>query len=81
MKLSKKLFDEIIYTVEISPYESGGFLGGVNDAVTNVVYDSKNSYFASYRPDNDLLNDSIRTWAKNSIEFLGMFHTHYPNCA
>lgn len=41
MKLSKKLFDEIIYTVEISPYESGGFLGGVNDAVTNVVYDRK----------------------------------------
>ncbi len=81
MKLSKKLFDEIIYTVEISPYESGGFLGGVNDTVTNVVYDSKNSYFASYIPDNDLLNDSIRTWAKNSIEFLGMFHTHYPNCA
>ena len=60
MKLSKKLFDEIIYTVEISPYESGGFLGGVNDTVTNVVYDSKNSYFASYIPDNDLLNDSIR---------------------
>ena len=81
MKLSKKLFNEIIYTVEISPYESGGFLGGVNDTVTNVVYDSKNSYFASYIPDNDLLNDSIRTWAKNSIEFLGMFHTHYPNCA
>lgn len=80
MKISKKIFEEIVNTVPYSPFETGGFLGGKSDTVLKVVYDCKKSNFASYQPNNNLLNSSLSEWQQNEIDFLGIFHTHYPSC-
>lgn len=80
MKINKKLFNEIINIFEFSPYESGGFLGGCDDTVIKVIYDNEDFRFAEYKPNNKLLNDILKEWYENDIEFLGIFHTHYPKC-
>lgn len=61
--------------------ETGGILGGCNGIVMVSYYDKglPTSRRCSYVPNVRDLNAVIRKWQKNSICFMGIYHTHFEN--
>lgn len=62
-----------------SPPETGGILGGRGGIVTDFRLDdgSPTGKLCSYTPNTVLLNETIRRWQREKIEFMGVFHTHF----
>lgn len=79
MKIKKEIFQQIVYSLPKSPYETGGFLGGWGNSVCYCVCDKEKSFYGSYEPNIELLNRTIKEWYDNNIDFLGIYHTHYPS--
>ena len=81
MLIEKKTFWELKQAVFSPPPEIGGILGGKNDIVSFFKIDipgEKEARYCEYHPNVDYLNSCIEFWINNGIEFLGVFHTHFP---
>lgn len=81
MKILKSVIDMIDSSVSAQPPETGGILGcHDNEIIDEVVMDLPNLHTlknCSYTPNVSFLNQSIELWQSNSINFKGIFHTHY----
>ncbi len=79
MLIKKKLHDLLVESCPSTPPETGGIIGGRNNIITVYELDklSGNCSYSSYRPNINYLNDIIREWERNKIEFYGIFHSHY----
>lgn len=80
---SASLMKEIVSTAPSQPPEIGGILGGTNQVVSLYALDKgiAGSAMCSYTPDVIQLNHQIQRWAKDRIEFMGMFHVHFGGAA
>ena len=82
MRISKELYDEILFSTPYPPPESGGLLGGHNGVVALFVSDMgsclKSSY--KYEPDVAFLNKTINNWLDKNIDFMGIYHSHPHHC-
>jgi len=81
MRIQKELYSAILAACPIPPPEVGGLLGGQNNTATHFMLDrGLDSVSDRYVPDVISLNLIIAEWELQGIEFLGLFHTHYPGC-
>lgn len=82
MRISKELYNEILYLTQCPPPESGGLLGGHNGVVTLFVSDKGSNIKSSYKyePDTVFLNKTINEWLSKNVDFLGIYHSHPHNC-
>ena len=82
MKILKKVYDEMLFSTEYPPPESGGILGGCNETVTLFVEDKGNDLKTSfiYEPNTAFLNKNINEWINNDIDFMGVYHSHPCDC-
>ena len=82
MRISKELYDEILFSTPYPPPESGGLLGGFNGTIDLFVSDMgsclKSSY--KYEPDVAFLNKTINIWLDKNIDFMGIYHSHPYDC-
>lgn len=81
MYIKKKVFEALLSTCPVCPPETGGILGGQRESVTHFAFDTGNAAQRGdfYVPNTKQLNSVITQWQAESIEFLGMFHTHPQN--
>jgi len=80
MTIKKAVIAELESYISDTPPESGGILGfkDKNDVISEIAFDlSPETYSCCYRPNVEYLNQLISEWETNSIEFAGMFHTHF----
>jgi len=79
MRIKREIYDEILVTCPVPPPETGGLIGGQNGAATHYAMDrGTGNAFDRYVPDVNLLNSTIAEWERQCIDFLGLFHTHFP---
>lgn len=79
MRIKYEVYNKILYSAKPSPVETGGFLGGKGSLISNVVIDNKNKSYGKYQPDTALLNRTMEAWENDGIDFLGIYHSHYPS--
>lgn len=80
MKIFYKTYKRIIDESIPFPPECGGIIGGRNGIICSVFFDiSASMNSVSYTPNIKFLNESIKQWNINGIEFYGIFHTHACN--
>lgn len=78
MKLKKDIYDKIIMECPVSPIEVGGILGGISNVITCYFSDDGKNEYGKYTPNTKIINKIIYNWSKAGIDFLGIYHTHYP---
>lgn len=81
MKILEDVLDKIIISSPLVPPETGGIIGGKNQIVSHVVFDSgnKNSNgYDIYAPNTAFLNQMISRWCDEDIALYGIFHCHFP---
>lgn len=81
MKIKKEVFEQISIIANREICETGGILGSSeSEIVTDIVPDLHDKTQASrfeYHPNILFLNEEIKKWSQQNIEFLGMFHIHF----
>lgn len=75
MKILITVYHQILNFSAKKPLEIGGIIGGQNNIIEYLYFDI-NTSIHSYAPDTNKLNDIISGWCKQSIKFLGIFHSH-----
>ena len=81
MKITQRVFDEIIATVGAEEPETGGALGLKNNIVCSFYFDKAAAHNkAKYSPDTDTINEKIATWQDEDIYFSGLVHSHPNGC-
>ena len=80
MRITERVYTELLNTIEAAPPEHGGLLGGRSGIVDHMILDLGivNNDCNMYRPDVRKLNVVLREWAAEGIALYGIFHTH-PN--
>lgn len=78
MKIDNKTYNLIKTTFNELSYETGGILGGYKGVITHFQEDLGRKSFdtGSYIPNIAWLNEHIKQWAGNSIQFYGIVHNH-----
>lgn len=78
MKISKRVYDEIMRLTCQESRECGGILGRSGDVVTCHYFDKGiRSDKVSYSPDTMQINKVLEQWYDHSgIELAGLFHSH-----
>lgn len=83
MKIYREIFEKIISNLPERTPEIGGILGKNSDnIICETVVDigmANRSKQCSYVPNVEKLNEKIKDWNKQDIEFVGIFHTHFWN--
>lgn len=81
MKIAESLLNAIISGCQPFPPETGGIMGGHDELITDVIFDTYPglSEQATYSPNVVYLNDCIVRWRNQGIEFRGIFHSHPVN--
>lgn len=79
MKIDIKTYRNLIKELPDVPHEIGGILGGHNGVISAFAIDhgTQQGCGCFYSPDVAYLNHVIRQWQVESIEFYGIFHTHF----
>ena len=81
MIIKKEIFEYIVLIANKENPEMGRMLGSsLNGIITDIVPDLPDKIQRcrfEYYPNIAFLNEEIEKWAEKSIEFLGMFHTHF----
>lgn len=79
LNISDKMLSELFNELPDELPETGGIIGGVNNEITEYWIDniSKEKCICKYAPNVDAINQQIKIWSENNIEFFGIFHTHY----
>ena len=73
------IYRSIIDIIGNSPIESGGIIGIKNNTVCSFYFDCFAKHNdSSYTPSINILNDIIKEWKKEEIDFIGIVHSH-PN--
>lgn len=81
MKIKKEIVDKIAHIANNKNSEIGGILGAsadgvITDMIPDLPEESEMCRF-EYYPNVDFLNRKIEEWAKDDIDFAGLFHTHF----
>lgn len=81
MKIKKEIVDKIAHIANNKNSEIGGILGAsadrvIIDMIPDLPEESEMCRF-EYHPNVEFLNEKIEEWAKDGIEFAGLFHTHF----
>lgn len=81
MIIEKRIYDRIISYIKPAPPETGGILGSVNGIITHFAFDSGllSKNVGCYYPDTRMLNDILREWNRQNINFCGIIHSHLDN--
>lgn len=79
MQIYKEVYDYILNNVPNCPPEMGGILGREKEIICDVQldYGINSDKLCSYEPNVEFLNKVIGNWQQKSIQFCGMFHTHF----
>ena len=79
MIIKTEVYSRILEHPKDTPPETGGILGGINDMITEYVFDEglPTERACRYVPDVDKLNRIISDWQAKGIDFKGMYHVHY----
>jgi proteasome lid subunit RPN8/RPN11 len=80
MNIRKETLESILSQVPTAPPETGGILGGQNNIISHFVLDrgtQRSNGYDIYAPNTQLFHETIRYWAQESIEFYGIFHSHF----
>ena len=81
MRISRSLATDLLQNTPSAPPESGGILGAKDGIVTDYFADKglpDKTGYGTYAPNTTLLNEIIGNWAKDDIDFCGLYHTHLP---
>lgn len=83
MKISKNIYQKIIHCFPDVPPEAGGILGRSKDGVIVAFHfdpgkGNVDATRAIYTPNISRLNQQIKIWASNEIQFCGIIHSHPP---
>lgn len=80
MRILQSVYNSIIDSCSQVPPESGGILGGKDNIITEYMFDKglKSNLYDEYVPNVDFLNSIISEWQKHSIQFYGIYHSHFP---
>ena len=77
LKILSSVWEEIYKTLGTLPPEQGGILGGTFDTVTKFYFDSDaRRDSAHYYPSAKQLNDVLKDWYPEGMQFLGIIHSH-----
>lgn len=81
MYIESNIFNWLMKNMPDRPPEIGGIIGGNNDVIKYIQLDigMKQKCGCSYQPNTIMLNKKIREWSNISIDFYGIFHTHFYN--
>lgn len=83
MDITKEALFTIIDGFSNTTCETGGIIGAKKEKTVNcVIFDQfrqSNEHPCCYSPNVDFLNGCIEDWQNNSIQFLGIFHSHLEN--
>lgn len=79
MQILKEVYDSILDSVDGITVEVGGILGGTDGIITCHYFDKGiiSEKPCTYTPNVSLLNEIIEKWSNESIDFLGIYHTHF----
>ena len=81
MKITRRIFDEIVATVGAEEPETGGALGSKNGVVCRFYFDEAATRDkGKYTPDTDSINEKIAAWQDEDISFAGLVHSHPNGC-
>lgn len=69
----------MIFSAQETPIETGGILGIKSNIVSECVFDLSKNEYGKYVPNTEMINKTISLWQKDSINFGGIFHSHYPS--
>lgn len=78
MRITKKLYEEIVFNTPVPPPESGGILFTKNSIISKCVFDMGLSEYGKYTPNVKVLNREIKLFTEQGYEFCGIFHSHFP---
>lgn len=78
MQILSHEYQKIVRSCPIVPPEVGGLLGSVNHVIVSCVFDygTPANDKAIYQPSIKMLNEHIKQWQTQGIEFAGLFHSH-----
>lgn len=81
MYIKRNTLEKLLSTCPACPPETGGVLGGKRGSVTHFIFDKVSTEQRGdfYIPNTEYLNSVITQWQAESIELLGVFHTHPQN--
>lgn len=83
MRIIKALFDKLNNAIPIEPPETGGILGSTDGEVIDYFIPDLPSdtglHYCSYKPNVRYFNAKIAEWQERSIQFMGIYHTHFAN--
>ena len=79
VKLTKKVYDDILNTIGNAPIESGGIIGIKDDIICAYYFDKDNYNPDFYAPNVTKLDKVIKQWAQEGITFCGIIHSHANN--
>lgn len=75
MYIDKNLYNQIL-NYDYPSYESGIVLGGINNQIAKLYFDCESKGETYYSPNTKIINNVIKGWSKENIDFLGLAHTH-----
>lgn len=75
IQITQEVINQIQKTIGTYPIETGGIIGGSDTCITHFCFDDHNSE-NSYVPNVSFLNEAIKKWANENVEFLGIIHSH-----
>lgn len=79
MTIEEKTLDYLMKHIPCNPPEIGGIMGGIQEIIKYIQIDVgiQQKCGCRYQPNTYILNKIIKEWSNNSIEFYGIFHTHF----
>lgn len=83
MDITKEALFSIIDGFSNTSRETGGIIGAKKDKIVScVIFDQArqpDQHPCCYSPNVEFLNKCIEEWQNDSIQFLGVFHSHLGN--
>lgn len=77
LRIKPDILQNIKDTIGAKKPEQGGMVGGNKACITRFYWDkTAKCTDKEYIPDFNLLNSQIQKWADESVEFLGIIHSH-----
>ena len=82
MKIAQSVYQQIIATIGNTSPELGGILGSTDQEIITHYHFDEQGYSTeySYTPNTHELNKVLADWSQKNIYFVGMVHSHKPDC-
>lgn len=81
MKITEELYLRLLRGLTFPPPETGGIIGAYSEIICRakiIPGIEQEASYGRYTPDVQKMNREIYDWQRQGINFLGIFHTHFP---